>query len=221
MRTTLMKLLSGIILGAVLALGGTYVYKNYFCPCNNAMAETGDKVVKLGERVPQFALKNQDGDMIDIMALREQGPIVVEWFNKDCPYVKKFYGAGEMQRLQKQEIDRGVTWLRVVSSAPGKQGYLTQEEAKAQHDASNASHTLLDPTGEVGRMFDAKTTPKMYVINHDGVLVYSGAIDSIKGFDQADIPNATNYVVEALYDLREGREVRTPQTTPYGSGVKY
>ena len=133
----------------------------------------------------------------------------------------KFYDAGEMQRLQKAETAKDVVWLRIVSSAPGKQGYLDSAEAQAQHAEANATHTLIDASGDVGRMYDAKTTPNMYVIDLQGNLVYSGAIDSIRSFDQSDIANAENYVVSALESVRNGTAVATPQTTPYGCGVKY
>ena len=215
-----MKFVTGIILGAVLALGGAFVYKQY-CPCNKAEAKTGPVNAVVGQQAPDFALKNQDGEIIKLADLKGKGPIVLEWFNKDCPYVKKFYNVGEMQKLQKEQTAKGVTWLRVISSAPGKQGYLDETAAKAQHATANATHTLIDATGEVGRLYDAKTTPNMYVIDMGGKLAYSGAIDSIKGFDSSDIANAENYVVAALDALRMGTPVANAQTTPYGCGVKY
>lgn len=215
-----MKLLSGIVLGAVLALGGTYIYKTYFCPCNKA-APMGATTAEIGKEAPNFTLKNQDGETVTLADYKGNKTVVLEWFNKDCPFVKKFYEAGEMQRLQKEETAKDVAWLRVISSAPGKQGYLDEAAAKAQHAESNASHTLIDASGDVGRMYDAKTTPHMYVIDMGGKLVYAGAIDSIKSFDSADIPNAENYVLSALNSLRTGAPVATPQTTPYGCGVKY
>lgn len=215
-----MKFITGIILGAVLALGGAYVYKQY-CPCDKAAAKTAPTHASVGKEAPNFTLKNQDGQMVSLADYASQGPIVLEWFNKDCPYVKKFYNVGAMQDLQQAEIAKGVTWLRIISSAPGKQGYLEGEELKAQHAASSASQTLVDPTGEVGRLYGAKTTPHMYVIGLDGKLIYSGAIDSNKSFDSNDIATAENYVVAALDALRMGVPVAMPQTTPYGCGVKY
>ena len=215
-----MKLLSGIVLGAVLALGGTYVYKHYICGCASAKSEA-PHMAEVGKTAPDFTLKNQDGVMIQLSSFVGKGPIVLEWFNKDCPYVKKFYGVGAMQRLQLSEAEKGVTWLRITSSAPNKQGFMDEATAKAQHEAANASQTLVDPTGDVGRMYGAKTTPNMFVIDNSGKLVYSGAIDSIKSFDSADIANSENYVISALEAVRAGQPVATAQTTPYGCGVKY
>lgn len=214
-----MKFLAGIVIGAALAIGGGYMYLN--CPCHEAKAEAAPTHAVVGQKAPDFTLKNQNGDMVKLSDYIGKGPIVLEWFNKDCPYVRKFYDAGEMQRLQKQEVGNGAIWLRIVSSAPGKQGFLDDATAKAVHATSNATATLIDATGDVGRLYEAKTTPSMAVIDLGGNLVYAGAIDSIKSFDAADIPNAENYVVAALDALRAGMPIKVSQTPSYGCGVKY
>jgi len=214
-----MKLFTGILLGAVLALGGSYIYKTYFCGCDKAVSSVATAAI--GQKAPDFTLKNQNGEMVRLADYADKGLVVLEWFNKDCPYVKKFYSIGAMQGLQKAETAKGVTWLRIISSAPNKQGYLDEAALQAEHAAANATHTLIDPTGDVGRLYGAKTTPHMYVIGLSGDLAYSGAIDSIKSFDSQDVANAENYVAAALEALRSGSPIAMPQTTPYGCSVKY
>lgn len=213
------KLITGIILGAALALGGGYVYKTYFCGCGKAANTTA--AAAIGQTAPDFALKNQNGDMVRLSDYAGKGPVVLEWFNKDCPYVKKFYSIGAMQDLQKAKTAKGTIWLRITSSAPNKQGYLDEAGLKAEHAAANAIHTLVDPTGDVGRLYGAQTTPHMFVIGLGGNLAYNGAIDNIKSFDSADVANAENYVTAALDALRSGTAIANPQTTPYGCSVKY
>ena len=211
-----MKLISGIVIGVLLTVGGI----------GNTQAQNENKpkytkTGELGEPTPSFQLKNQAGQEVVLSDYIGEGPIVLEWFNKDCPYVRKFYDAGEMQRLQKRYTDKGVTWLRIVSSAPGKQGHLSQKVAQREHKKSNATHTLLDPSGTVGRSYGAKTTPHMFVVNTQGTLVYGGAIDSIQSTDSNDIAQAKNYVASALDALSNGKDVKQSSTKPYGCSVKY
>ncbi|RAP30237.1 thioredoxin family protein [Candidatus Marinamargulisbacteria bacterium SCGC AG-414-C22] len=149
--------------------------------------------------------------------------VVLEWKNSDCPFVKKHYGANNMQTLQKTYTDQGVIWLSIISSAPQKQGHVSGRESndivKAEQSAATA--VILDETGVIGRLYDAKTTPHMYIINKEGQLVYNGAIDSNSSADPADIETATNYVATALTELLAGKTVSTQTTRAYGCSVKY
>jgi len=149
--------------------------------------------------------------------------VVLEWLNHGCPFVKKPYNSRNMQELQKRYTEKGVIWLSIISSAPGKQGYCTPEEANELTQQKNAAPTalLLDPDGKVGKLYDAKTTPHMFIINSDGVLVYNGAIDDIRSTKIEDIANAKNYVQIALDELMAGKQVSTQTSQPYGCSVKY
>lgn len=150
-------------------------------------------------------------------------PVVLEWTNYGCPFVQKHYNSGNMQQLQSTYTGKGVTWISVISSAPGKQGYLTPTDAPAAIAKMGFKGTLvaLDADGDIGRAFNATHTPTMAVLNADGKLVYLGAIDSIPSFDAADIAKATNYVSQALDATLAGEPVATAQTQAYGCSVKY
>jgi len=147
---------------------------------------------------------------------------VLEWTNHDCPFVRKHYDRNNMQQLQKTYTEKGVVWLSVISSAPGKQGHVSPEQAQALTTSRNASPSavLLDPEGTVGRAYGAKTTPHMYMIDK-GTLRYMGGIDSIPSSDPADIPNAEPYLQAAVDAVLAGEKVTKPMTRPYGCSVKY
>lgn len=149
--------------------------------------------------------------------------LVLEWTNHDCPFVKKHYGSGNMQALQKRYTADDVMWLTVISSAPGKQGHVSAAEADRLTETRGAAPTavLLDPEGTMGRAYDARVTPHMYVIDAEGTLVYMGGIDSIPSADPADIPGAVPYVVNALDAVLSGKPVPDPVTRAYGCTVKY
>ncbi|MFN3728223.1 MAG: redoxin family protein [Fimbriimonadaceae bacterium] len=150
--------------------------------------------------------------------------VVLEWWNFECPYVVKHYdNSTNMQKLQKEFTDKGVVWLTINSSAAGKQGHVSAEKAKELGKAKGANWTdvLLDHSGVVGKMFDAKTTPHMIIIDKDGSIKYDGAIDSNRSADAGTIPGATNYVREALNAVLAGKPVATAKTQPYGCSVKY
>lgn len=149
--------------------------------------------------------------------------VVLEWLNHDCPFVKNHYNSGNMQMLQKTYTEKGVIWLSIISSAPGKQGYCTPEEANELTQQKEAAPTavLLDPDGVVGKLYDAKTTPHMFIINSDGVLVYNGGIDDIRSTKIEDIAKAKNYVQIALDELLAGKQVSIQTSLPYGCSVKY
>jgi len=151
--------------------------------------------------------------------------VVLEWTNHDCPFVKKHYNEeyANMQALQSGAADDDVVWLTVISSAPGKQGHVSPDEALAIAEANDAApaHVILDESGEIGRAYSAKTTPHMFVIEADGALAYDGAIDSISTARVADIPKATNYVTAALGAVAAGEAPDPAATKPYGCSVKY
>lgn len=176
----------------------------------------------IGEPAPAFSVKTADGGTASLADYAGK-VVVLEWTNHDCPYVRKHYGSGNMQALQKQASAEGVVWLTVISSAPGEQGYVPGPEAKRVAEAAGAfpSRILLDPDGVMGRAYAAKTTPHMYVIDKDGRLVYMGGIDDRPTADPDDIKGARNYVAAALADLASGRPVAAASARPYGCSVKY
>ena len=149
--------------------------------------------------------------------------VVLEWFNPECPFVKKHYGSGNMQKLQEEFTAKGVVWLTIDSSAPGLEGNLTAEQANAKiaEWKAHSSALLLDPDGKAGRTYGAKNTPHMFVINPEGKIVYEGAIDSKATANPADIATANNYVKAALDESLAGKTVTTPSSRPYGCSVKY
>jgi len=185
---------------------------------------TASFAANVGEPAPEF--KGTDvisGKEVSNATLKGK-TAVLEWTNPGCPFVKKFYGAGAMQKFQAAAVKDGVVWVSVNSSAAGKEGHLKDAaEAKAsiaEHKHAS-SHYVLDHDGAIGKAFGAKTTPHMYVIDKDGKLVYQGAIDSDNSPDPAAIPKATNYVTAALAELKAGKPVTKATTQPYGCFVKY
>jgi peroxiredoxin len=176
----------------------------------------------VGTAAPSFSLKDSNGRGHSLSDFKGKY-VVLEWFNPGCPFVKKHYESGNMQKLQQAYTDKKVVWLTIDSSAPGKQGHLTPEEAQKQLAAWNMHPTalLLDADGMVGREYGATNTPNMFVISPDGKLIYKGAIDNKPSADQADIAGATNYVKVALDESMAGKPVATATTRPYGCGVKY
>lgn len=180
------------------------------------------RAAEVGEQAPEFSLPDSTGTIRSLADAKGKF-VVLEWFNKDCPFVRKHYDSGNMQRLQEAYTGRGVVWLTVASSAYGKQGHVTPEEASAVIRERQAHQTalLLDPDGVVGRRYGAKTTPHMFVINPEGVLIYAGAIDSVSSPDPADLAGANNYVQQALDEAMAGQPVSVPQTPSYGCSVKY
>jgi peroxiredoxin len=177
---------------------------------------------KVGEPAPEFtgtASNNQTYRLADYRGKF----VVLEWHNNGCPYTRKHYNSGNMQKLQKEWTARGVVWFTVISSAPGKQGYMDANGENTYMAKMGAVPTaaLLDPTGAIGHAFDAKTTPEMIVINPQGVVIYDGAIDNRPTDDVKDIPGATNYVNLALGEALAGKVIETAATRPYGCSVKY
>jgi peroxiredoxin len=186
------------------------------------VAATAQAAVKVGEPAPDFTLSGADGKSYSLNGLKGKY-VVLEWTNHECPFVKKHYGSGNMQSLQKELTGKGAVWLSIVSSAKGKQGHVDAAQATELSKKRGAAPTavLLDPSGEVGRKYDAKTTPHMFVVAPDGKLVYMGGIDSIPSADADDIAKATPYVKVALDEAMAGKPVTNASTKPYGCSVKY
>ena len=177
---------------------------------------------QLGQPAPDFSLPGSDGKQHSLADYKGKY-VVLEWTNHDCPFVKKHYGSGNMQSQQKELTGKGAVWLSIVSSAPVKQGHVDAAKANELTKSRNAAPTavLLDPSGDVGRKYDAKTTPHMYIVAPDGKLIYMGGIDSIPSADQDDIAEATPYVKVALSEAMAGKPVTNASTKPYGCSVKY
>jgi peroxiredoxin len=177
---------------------------------------------KVGESAPDFQATASNGQVHQLSQYRGKF-VVLEWHNNGCPYTRKHYESGNMQRLQRDWTSKGVVWFTVISSAPGQQGYVTAQQENDYLKQTNASPSaaLLDPQGDVGRLYSAKTTPHMFVINPQGVLVYDGAIDNKATTDQADISTAKNYVSQALEEAMGNKPVSIPTSRPYGCSVKY
>lgn len=181
-----------------------------------------DADATVGQPAPDFTATTSHGETVSLSDFAGQ-TVVLEWTNHGCPFVKKHYDAthANMQSLQAEADD--VVWVTVISSAPGKQGHVTGEEANAltaQRDA-RPDHVILDASGDVGQLYDAKTTPHMYVIDAEGTLAYAGAIDSIPSARISDIPEADNHVMAALDALANGETPDPAATKPYGCSVKY
>jgi peroxiredoxin len=178
--------------------------------------------VKPGETAPNFILTDISGKTHSLADFKGK-TVVLEWVNYGCPFVRKQYDSHNMQNLQKEYTSKGVTWLSICSSAPGQQGNMTDAEWKKAIAEKGADPTavLIDADGKVGHLYGAKTTPDMWIINPEGKVIYTGAIDSIPSTDVSDVPKATNYVKAALDASMDGKPVATAETRSYGCSVKY
>ncbi|MEO0465940.1 MAG: redoxin family protein [Pseudomonadota bacterium] len=189
---------------------------------STADAETPS--VQAGTLAPTFSATNSFGETVSLADYAGQ-TVVLEWTNHDCPFVVKHYDSehANMQTQQTSAGDDDVVWLSVISSAPGKQGHVSPAVANELTTSRGAApaHVLIDENGDIGRLYEAKTTPHMFVINGDGVIEYDGAIDSKKSTRTSDIPTATQYVVAALDAMDTGAPIETASSTPYGCSVKY
>lgn len=182
-------------------------------------AEKGPEV---GKAAPDFKLTDADGKTHSLSDFKGKH-VVLEWINHGCPFVVKHYDSGNMQALQKEFTGKGVVWLSICSSAKGKQGHMSPADWKktVAEKGSAPTAVLLDEPGKVGKLYDAKTTPHMFVVNPEGTLIYMGAIDDKPTADKADVPGAKNFVRAALTEAMEGKPVSQPSTKPYGCSVKY
>jgi peroxiredoxin len=187
-----------------------------------AAAAQAAQVPAVGQPAPAFTAVDSNGKS-ESLADYHGKYVVLEWTNDGCPFVKHYYSHGAMQALQKEYTGKGVVWLSVISSAPGEQGYATGEQANHLTSERGAapSAVLLDPSGAVGHLYGAKTTPDMYIIDPKGTLIYAGGIDSIASTDPDDIAKATPYVKNALDEAMAGKPVSAAVTKPYGCSVKY
>ncbi len=205
------------IAGAV-AIGALFVAAAIWQP----QARAADAAARPGAPAPPFAVQDIAGKTVRLADYAGK-TVILEWTNNGCPFVHKHYDSGNMKALQRRHIDAGGVWRVVASSAPGKQGYVTPDEARADLSRWEAtpSNFLLDPDGVVGRLYDARATPQMVVIDRAGTLAYIGAIDDNPSSDPKDVKTAKNYVAAALGDLAAGRPVAVSATRAYGCSVKY
>lgn len=177
---------------------------------------------QLDQAAPAFSARTADGKALDLASLKGK-TVVLEWTNHDCPYVKKHYSSGNIPALQKDATAKGVVWLQVISSAPGEQGFVEGAQAIELNGKRGATptNTLLDPTGQLGKLYGAQTTPHLYIVNAEGQLVYKGGIDSIASNKVDDLARAEPYVKLALAEVAAGRKPNPANTKPYGCSVKY
>ncbi|MFM8718800.1 MAG: thioredoxin family protein, partial [Chthoniobacterales bacterium] len=177
---------------------------------------------QVGQPAPEFTLTDSNGKSHKLSDFKGK-LVVLEWLNHGCPFVVKHYGSGNMQKLQKEYTGKDVVWLSIVSSAPGKQGHMSAEDTNKtkEEKGSAATAILLDEDGTVGKLYDAQVTPELFVVDREGTLIYTGAIDSVKSTDAADVDGAKNYVKQALDEALEGKPVSEATTTAYGCGIKY
>ena len=208
------------------ALGEIPVMKNLFFALLFALVSSltparADIAVP-GKAAPAFSLPNALGESVSLDSLRGK-TVVLEWFNPECPFVKKFYRGGDMQKLQQDARSQGVLWLTITSSAQGKQGHISAADASsvAQQQNLNPKFLLLDSDGAAGKAFGARTTPHMFVIDPKGAVAYAGAIDSAPSTSSSDIASATNYVRAAYDAIAKGDTPSPSSTEPYGCSVKY
>jgi len=177
---------------------------------------------KVGAPAPDFTATDSNGKTVQLSALKGK-TVVMEWTNNGCPYVKKHYSVGNMQNLQKKYTADGVVWLTVASSPQGEQGYVTPEDANNVVKTSGAAPTavLMDSKSGISRLYQAKNTPLMVVVDAKGNVAYAGAIDDKPTSNPADIATSKNYVAQALDEIKAGKPVSVASTKPYGCFVKY
>jgi alkyl hydroperoxide reductase subunit AhpC len=187
-----------------------------------ASSGSAGAAASVAQAAPSFSLPAADGKTVNLADYKGKW-VVLEWVNFECPFVGKQYGSGNMQKLQKAYTAKGVAWISINSSAPGKEGHVDAATATSLMKQRGAAPTefLLDGPGAVGRAYGAKTTPHMFVIDPKGVVLYNGAIDDHPSTDQSDVPGSKNFVAAALDEAMAGKPVTNPVTQPYGCGVKY
>lgn len=176
----------------------------------------------VGSPAPDFSLSSLDGKPVKLSDYKGKY-VVLEWVNPGCPFVQKHYDSGNMPRLQKDATAQGVVWLTVNSTNPSHGDFKSAAQLASwlKDKGAAPSAAMLDQDGKVGKLYSAKTTPHMYVIDPQGKLIYAGAIDSIRSTDPADIKTATNYVKVALADAKAGKPVSPASTQAYGCTIKY
>jgi len=184
--------------------------------------EQGDAAPRIGQSAPDFSATDTYGNTVRLSDFKGK-TVVLEWTNHQCPFVRKHYSSGNMQAHQKAATGEGVVWLSIISSAPGMQGYVTAEQANEltrERDAA-PSKVLLDPKGAIGHLYNARTTPEIFVVDSTGTLRYMGAIDDTPTASTADLKTAHSYVTPALAAVMSDGKVDPAVTRPYGCSVKY
>lgn len=176
---------------------------------------------QVGQPAPAFTVKDSTGQVHSLADFAGKN-VVLEWTNHDCPFVVKHY-QGNMQQLQQEMTSADVVWLSVISSAPGKQGHVDQAKSDELTSSRGAAPTavIFDEDGVMGKAYDARTTPHMYVIDKNGVLQYMGGIDSIPSAKVEDIAKATPYFANAGKAVLAGQTPDPAVTRPYGCSIKY
>jgi peroxiredoxin len=175
-----------------------------------------------GQAAPDFTVTDTQGKPVHLADYRGKF-VVLEWTNPECPFVQRHYETRNMPGLQKEFAARDVVWLSIDSSNRSSSDFQTAPQLDAwmlAHDAAQ-KRVLLDADSEVAKMYGAKTTPHMFVVNPEGRIVYAGAIDDKPGASARDTPKARNYVRAALTTAMNGGAVNPANTTPYGCSVKY
>lgn len=187
-----------------------------------ALAASAYANPQVGKPAPDFTLQDVSGNKHELSDYKGKY-VVLEWVNFGCPFVKKHYGSENMQKLQKEFSEKGVVWLSICSSAPGKQGNETPDAAKKGISQFGwaASAYLVDEHGKVGKLYNAKTTPEMFMVDPKGTLIYAGAIDDKPTPDPSTVEGSNNFVKAALSEATNGKPVSVPSTKPYGCSVKY
>jgi len=197
--------------------------KAFFLAACFALSSFAFAAPQTGRPAPDFTAKGADGKTYRLQDFKDKNIVVLEWFNKDCPYVKKYYDSKTMQKLQKEATAKGVVWLTITSSKKGKEGFLTEKTGAAVRSEKGMNNTalLLDGNSEVAKLYAARTTPHMFVIDKKGLLAYQGAIDDQPSANPKSLEKAKNYVEAALLSVEKGQPVAESSTTPYGCSVKY
>ena len=190
--------------------------------CASTVCMSFGQSLRTGQQAPEFTLNDSDGQIHSLSQYKGKY-VVLEWVNYGCPFVKKHYGSGNMQELQRAYTAKGVVWFAICSSAAGNQGFFEGPELKTQVSENKGNQTayLIDNEGETGKKYGARTTPHMFVINPEGILIYSGAIDDTPSTNPGDIAHSKNYVALALDQALAGKEVGIKSTQSYGCSVKY
>lgn len=178
--------------------------------------------VNAGQAAPDFALPDTSGKTVKLSDFRGRY-VVLEWVNPQCPYVRKHYDSANMPGLQKEFGAKNVAWLAINSTRNGHSEYKTpQEMAEWMKKTGGApTATLLDSDSKVGKLYAARTTPQMWIVDPKGQVVYTGAIDDKRSSDPADIKTSKNFVRAALGEVLAGKPVSTASSSPYGCSVKY
>lgn len=186
-----------------------------------ASASAGAEPV-VGQPAPTFTGTAVEGDSLNLADLHGK-TVILEWTNHECPFVQKHYESGNIPKLQKQAASQGIVWLQVISSVPGKQGFVEPATAKKlnQDRGATPANTILDASGAIGKLYAATNTPQLFIIDPKGILLYKGGIDSIASADKEDIASAENYIDSALKELAAGKPISKAATKPYGCTVKY